>query len=423
MTIKQWTSRVIIGIIILFGAVIICGYLLRDSAEVEVVEEETIADASKFSAEMERDQIYGIYLDSLDIEQGVVKRRQNITKILSNLGLQYSEAISAANAINEVYDIRFIKAGNRYMSFFSADSLKRLKHFVYIVSASEYVRCDIDGRNAKAELCKQDIIIKERLKEVEIQSSLWNAVKDANMPYEIALQLSEIYAWTVDFFGIEKGDKFRILYTEEFVDDTTSIGVRDIKGAIFESKGVSSYAFLFDNDSTQSYFDLQGNSLRKAFLKAPLRYSRISSRFSGSRMHPILKKRRAHYGVDYAAPSGTPVQSIGDGTVIEKGFDKKGGGNYVKVRHNSVYTSVYMHLRGFAKGLKRGARINQGELIGYVGKTGLATGPHLDFRVYMNGKPIDPLKMEAPSVEPVSNDNFDRYIQYSDSLKTILERL
>lgn len=423
MTLKQWTNRSIIAIVILFGAALISGYILRGCNEVDYIEDTSYDEQTEESILLERDQLYGIYLDSLDLEQGVVKRRQTITKILTDLGLQYSDAIRAAQAINEVYDIRYIKAGNKYTSFYTADSLHNLRHFVYIVSASEYVRCDIDEKSAKAELCKQDIIIKERLEEVEIQTSLWNAVKDANMPYEIALQLSDIYAWTVDFFGIEKGDKFRVLFTEEFVDDTTSIGIRDIKGAIFESKGERNYAFLFENDSTQSYFDLQGNSLRKAFLKAPLHYSRISSRFSNSRLHPVLKVRRAHHGVDYAAPSGTPVQSIGDGTVIEKGYDKKGGGNYVKIRHNSVYTSVYMHLRGFAKNLKRGARINQGDLIGYVGKTGLATGPHLDFRVYMNGKPIDPLKMEAPSVEPVSNDNFDRYIQYSDSLKTILERL
>ncbi len=423
MTIKQWTNSVLIAIIILFFATLIGGYLLHSNTPDAEPEEDFFCEQQGTSLILERDQLYGIFLDSLDLVQGSVKKRQNITKILTDAGLQYSDAIRAANEINKVYDIRYIKAGNKYTAFYTADSLHILKHFVYLVSSSEYVRCDIKGADTKAELCQHDIIIKERLAEVEIQTSLWNAVKDANLPYELTLQLSDIYAWTVDFFGITKGDKFKILFTEEFVDDTTSIGIRDIKGALFESNGSRSYAFLFENDSAQSYFDLQGNSLRKAFLKAPLHFSRISSRFSNSRMHPVLKKRRAHHGVDYAAPAGTPVQSIGDGTVIEKGYDKKGGGNYVKIRHNSVYTTVYMHLRGFAKDLKRGARVNQGDIIGYVGATGLATGPHLDFRVYMNGKPTDPLKMEAPPVEPVSNDNFDRYIQYSDSLKTILERL
>lgn len=423
MTMKQWTKWVLIAIIILFCVSLVVGYYLQRQHEKEHTEAEELVELADSLPIIERDQLYGIYLDSIELEDGTVKRNQTITKILTEAGLQYSESLKAANAINKAYDIRHIKAGNRYTLFYSADSLRQLKHFVYIVSNSEYVKCNIKGDETYAELCKQDIMIKERLAEVEIQTSLWNAVKDAKLPYEITLNLSEIYAWSVDFFGIEKGDKFRVLFTEEFVDDTTSIGIRDIKGAIFESGSSKTYAFLFENDSTQGYYDLQGNSLRKAFLKAPLRYSRISSRFSNSRMHPVLKKRRAHHGVDYAAPSGTPVQSIGDGTVIEKGYDKKGGGNYVKIRHNSVYTTVYMHLRGFAKDLKRGARVMQGDVIGYVGATGLATGPHLDFRVYMNGQPIDPLKMEAPPVEPVSNDNFDRYIQYSDSLKCILEKL
>ena len=205
--------------------------------------------------------------------------------------------------------------------------------------------------------------------------------------------------------------------------DSTSIGVGQIKAALFRHHNRSYYAFLFDEDGEWNYFDEDGNSLRKAFLKAPLKFSRISSRFSSGRLHPVLKIRRPHHGVDYAAPAGTPVYAIGDGRVSHKGWDAKGGGNYLKITHNSVYTTVYMHLKGFAPGLTQGKQVRQGELIGFVGSTGLSTGPHLDFRVFKNDRPIDPLKMEAPSVEPVKAVNRARYTAYADSLKLIIDKI
>jgi murein DD-endopeptidase MepM/ murein hydrolase activator NlpD len=212
-----------------------------------------------------------------------------------------------------------------------------------------------------------------------------------------------MYAWTVDFFGLQPGDNFEVVYDELYVDNT-SIGIGKIYAASFNHAGKELLAIPFMQDSVETYFDADGNSLRRAFLKAPLRYSRISSRFSGSRMHPILKIRRPHFGVDYAAPAGTPVYAIGDGRVIMAGY-QGGAGRIVKVRHNGVYTSTYMHLSGFGKGITTGKYVTQGELLGYVGTSGLSTGPHLDFRVSRNGSPIDPLKMESPPVDPVKETN------------------
>jgi murein DD-endopeptidase MepM/ murein hydrolase activator NlpD len=176
-------------------------------------------------------------------------------------------------------------------------------------------------------------------------------------------------------------------------------------------------------EGEELYYNEKGHSLEGAFLKAPLDYYRISSRFTGSRYHPVLKRYRSHHGVDYAAPTGTPVYAIGSGKVIDKGFQANGGGNYVKIRHNSVYTTVYMHLHKITKGLSVGSMVRQGEQIGTVGRTGLATGPHLDFRVYMNNSPIDPLKVEAPPVEPVDNDNIQEFINYSDSIRNVLDAI
>jgi murein DD-endopeptidase MepM/ murein hydrolase activator NlpD len=195
-----------------------------------------------------------------------------------------------------------------------------------------------------------------------------------------------------------------VLYEESYVD-SLSIGVSKVMGACFNHSGTEFWAIPFIQDGTRSYFDEKGNSLRKAFLKAPLRFSRISSGFSHARYHPVLKIRRPHHGVDYAAPAGTPVQTVGDGVVTAVGYQGNGGGNYVKIKHNSVYSTTYMHLRGFGKGIRQGVYVRQGDVIGYVGSTGLSTGPHLDFRFYKNGSAVNPLRVEAPPVEPVSREN------------------
>ena len=242
-----------------------------------------------------------------------------------------------------------------------------------------------------------------------INSSLWNALKENHTNPILASDLSDIFAWSVDFFGIEKGDCYKVVYDEDYVDGV-SIGISDVTSAYFKHKGKEYFAFKYAEDGTDfSYYDEEGKSLKKAFLKAPLKFSRISSKFSSSRFHPVLKIFRAHYGVDYAAPTGTPVYTIGDGTVLAKGYDAKGGGNYIKIRHNSVYTTEYMHLNKFESGLLVGNKVSQGETIGYVGKTGLATGPHLDFRVFMNGSPVNPLSIESPSVEPIKPQNLEKF--------------
>jgi len=224
----------------------------------------------------------------------------------------------------------------------------------------------------------------------------------------LAVELSEIFAWSIDFFGIQEGDRYKVLYEESYVD-SLSVGIDRILGAWFFSSGTEFWAIPFEQDGVRSFFDEKGNSLRKAFLKAPLRYSRISSGFSNSRYHPVLKIRRPHHGVDYAAPTGTPVHTVGDGIVTKIGYQANGGGNYVKIKHNSVYTTTYMHLSRFGKGIRSGVYVKQGEIIGYVGATGLATGPHLDFRFYKNGSAVNPLTVEAPPVEPVHPENLNPY--------------
>ena len=310
-----------------------------------------------------------------------------------------------------------MRAGNRYEVFLTKDSVPEMHYFVYEHSPIEYLIFDLKD-SVQVRMEEKEIKKIRTMSSGQITSSLWMAMIDNDIHPILSIELSEIYAWAFDFFGLQKGDKFTVIYDEEKVDSVT-IGVGKIYAVLFNHFGKDYYAFYFENDGTGSFFDEEGNSLRRSFLKAPLRFKRISSRFSYSRKHPILKIRRPHLRIDYAAPTGTPVYSVGDGIVTKMKYTKQGG-RMVKVKHNSVYTTGYLHLSRYAKGLKVGKHLKQGDLIGNVGSTGLSTGPHLDFRFWKNGKPTDPLKVDAPPVEGIKGNIIDSFkniaYSYMDSL-------
>jgi len=247
--------------------------------------------------------------------------------------------------------------------------------------------------------------------------SLWEAMIADSLNPMLAVKLSEIYAWSVDFFGLQKGDSFKVIYEELFIDNKSQ-GIGRVYGAQFTWAGKTTTAIPFIQNGLESFYDSAGNSLRKAFLKAPLQFSRISSRFSSSRLHPILRIRRPHFGVDYAAPVGTPVVAIGDGRVTAA-TTEGASGRIVRIVHNSVYSTAYLHLSRFGPGITPGAFVKQGDIIGYVGSSGLSTGPHLDFRFYKNGSPVDPLTIEAPPVEPVLEENLPKF----DIARRVVESL
>ena len=346
---------------------------------------------------------YGIVVDSLDVLKFKVKRNEFLADILLRHNIDYSEIDYIARKTKDTFDVRRIIAGNTYSVIKTRDSVPKTLYFAYELSPSRYVLYSF-GDSIIAQLGQKEIVIKADTINGIIESSLWNAMVDADADPNLANELSEIYAWTVDFFGVQKGDSFKVIFEELYVDDQY-VGLGKVEASLFYHGGDSLYAFYFEQNEKGDYFDEKGNSLQRTFLKAPLRYSRISSKFSHSRLHPVLKIRRPHHGIDYAAAAGTPVYTVGDGTVIQKGYQKRGGGNYIKIRHNGTYSTTYMHLKGYAKGIKVGDHVRQGDLIGYVGSTGLSTGAHLDFRFYKNGKPVDPLKVESPPSLPIDTSN------------------
>lgn len=364
---------------------------------------------------------YGFPIDSFNIETGIVKNNQYLSQILNARGVGMGTIDKIARKSRNIFDVRKIRSGEEYAIFSTLDSVPEAKYFVYESSAVDYVVFELTDSLG---IHKGEKEVQTRLRTAHgvVESSLWNAMVDNGQDPMLAFDVSKIFAWTIDFFGIQKGDRYRLIYDELYVD-SVSVGIGEIYAIQFDHYGEENYAFYFVQDSIWDYFDDKGNSLRKTFLKAPLDYYRISSGFSNGRMHPVLRIRRPHHGVDYAAPTGTPVMSIGDGTVVAKAYQKSGGGYYLKVKHNSAYTTTYMHLSRYAKGISTGTRVRQGQVIAYVGSTGLSTGPHLDFRVHFNGKPIDPLKMKADPVAPVNEENVQRYTLLKDSLIMELRKI
>ena len=364
--------------------------------------------------------LHGIPIDTYNVVTGRVRNNQFISTLLADYGVPWNNIEQILRENRDIFDARKVRTGNEYSFFITKDTLSRADFFIYNHDPSVSY---IFSLNDSLTIHKYTAEVKKvlRYSSGTIKTSLWEAAVENNLNPNLSAELSEIYAWTIDFFGLQRGDRFKVIYEEEYIGDKP-IGTGKIHAALFEHGGSSIYAIPFIQDSVLSYYDTTGASLRKAFLKAPLRFSRISSRYTGARMHPILKIVRPHYGVDYAAPVGTPVLSIGDGRVTSAGYEG-GSGRIVKIRHNSVYSTAYMHLSRFGDGIRGGVYVKQGQIIGYVGSSGLSTGPHLDFRFYRNGSPVDPMKVESPPVEPVAPEGKEVFSKVADGYIKLLSTI
>lgn len=362
------------------------------------------------------------FLDTLSMTEGKIRSGQFFSKLLNDLGMTYSEAYELTAASDSIFDIKTMRIGNAYRAYYTKDTTQaQLACLVYDIDKVSSVIFECRPEH-KVWIYDKPVESHKKYVDVTINSSLWNDMIAADAHPQLILSLSDIYAWTIDFFALQKGDRFKVLYSEKCCDGEV-IAIDTVKYAVFTHAGVDYPAIRFDQkDGGNVWWNEKGESLKKAFLKAPLNYSRISSGFSYARKHPITRKVQPHTGVDYAAPAGTPVVTIGDGVVTSM-KNEGAGGNTVRIKHNSVYRTAYLHLSKFAKGLKVGQRVVQGEVIGYVGSTGRSTGPHLDFRVWKNDTPINPLTMESPSAEPLKEENMtalqetlEAYIQECETI-------
>ena len=387
ISLNKWSAVLSVAVFAFFA--LSCGN------EVQVVEEDVHADEISDDA-----HTLGFCPDSLEMVEGKVRSGQFFSTLLTSLGMNNQEAYLLTQACDSVFDVRSLRVGNAYQAYYDASVLQ------YLVYERDRVGGVVfDCRPPYgAWVYEKPVRVESRYADVTINTSLWNDMLDAGVSPLLIVNLSDIYAWTIDFFALQKGDRFRVLYDERVCDGEV-IAVDTVRYAVFSHGGQELPMIMFDQkDGGNIWWNEKGESMRKAFLKAPLQYSRISSGFSYARKHPVTRKVQPHTGVDYAAPKGTPVMTIGDGVVTSVKYEGAGG-NTVRIRHNSVYSTAYLHLSRYAKGLKAGQRVRQGEVIGYVGSTGRSTGPHLDFRVWKNGTPINPLKMDSPPAEPIKEAN------------------
>lgn len=409
-------------IIIIFAAAVIAvissaAFFFYDRSK------ETQSPAAEAVRKTEKEIVYkyGLPTEKFIAEHDTIDNNQTLSDVLYGFGFSSRQIYELTQCPDSIFDERKIRPGQVCAILRDKDSASAAHYFVFEENAKRYVTFDLT-QGYKATRGTNPSEWREREIAGTVRTSLWHAMEENGASPQVAVLLSHIFGWSIDFFGIQKGDEFRVIYAQEFVEDKALNDYRII-AASFRASDSTFYAIPFTQDGEELFYNTDGNSLEGAFLKAPLDFYRITSKFSNSRMHPVLKRRRAHHGVDYAAPTGTPVYAIGSGKVIEKGYQPRGGGNYVKIRHNSTYTTTYMHLSRFAKGLKVGDAVKQKQVIGYVGSTGLSTGPHLDFRVYENGKAINPLTVKSQPKKPVSEANREEFRHTCDSLVTRLKRI
>ena len=359
---------------------------------------------------------YGFVTDSFLVVKDEVRKNQNLAEILLQYGVPYETIDKIAKASKEVFDVRKLAAGKPYTIFCTKDSSGYATCFIYEANPRDYVVFNLRD-SLHVYMGQKPIEKRTQFVKGTVNSSLYVDLQKRGADPVLAIELSEIYAWTIDFYRIQKGDAFEILYTENFVEGQ-SIGVDRILSCTFTHYDKPIKAYFFEEEGEKGYFDEKGNNLKRAFLKAPVKFSRISSGYTMKRFHPVQKRFKAHLGTDYAAPTGTPIVAVGDGVISEAKY-KPNNGNYVKMRHNSIYETQYLHMSKIKAGIKPGTRVHQGDVIGYVGSTGLATGPHVCFRFWKNGKQVDHRRLELPSAQPIAENlmaKFKLVMAQNDSL-------
>lgn len=362
---------------------------------------------------------YGFTLDDYQVYRDTVRLGDSFGAIMDSHGVTRGRVFEVSEKVKDVFDPARINVGKPYTILKSKDSSAIVEVFIYEESRINYTVVNLKD-SISALKNKKPVTIKKNIISGVITSSLSAAMDNEGLSILLADKLADIYQWKIDFFKIQKGDQFKIIYNEKYINDTVYAGLANIEAAVLTHYKNPYYAFEFGKDSLSGFakfYDEEANSLQSFFLKAPLKYSRISSRYTKRRFHPVQKRWKAHKGTDYAAPTGTPIWSTADGVVIKSSYTR-GNGNYVKVRHNDKYTTQYLHMS--KRNAKVGQRVKQGDVIGYVGSTGLATGPHVCYRFWVYGKQVDPYKQNLPSSEPLKESLKPMYYAKMDSLKSEL---
>ncbi|MEE3034554.1 MAG: peptidoglycan DD-metalloendopeptidase family protein [Bacteroidota bacterium] len=365
---------------------------------------------------------FGYILNNYHVVKDTVNSGDSFGTILEKNNLFYPQIYNIVQKAKQVYDVRKINIGKPYTILFSKDSLRSPELFIYQPNPIEYVLVSLND-SLWAEKKAKAVKLVEFEAEGTITSSLSETMEEKNLSPLLSNELSEIYAWTIDFFRLEKGDNFKIIYTGKYVDDSIYVGLNRIHSAYFEHRQKPFYAIEFETDPKRGifeYFDEKGKNLRRAFLRSPVQFSRISSRYNLRRKIAYYGRVRPHLGTDFAAPVGTEIRATASGTVVKSGYTR-GNGNYVTIKHNATYSTQYLHMK--KRGVKRGQFVRQGDYIGTVGMTGNTSGPHVCYRFWKNGRQVDPLRTKLPEAKPISQNLKDKYLTYMKPVKQQLDSI
>ncbi|NJY61284.1 peptidoglycan DD-metalloendopeptidase family protein [Salinimicrobium sp. CDJ15-81-2] len=365
---------------------------------------------------------YGFILNDYEVVRDTIRNGDSFGVILGTHGVKPNKIFEIVNKVRDTLNPRRIVVGKPYVILKGRDSAQTPKAFIYENDLVNYTVVDLRD-SISAYTAKKPVTITKKTVAGLINSSLSEAMEDAGLNYLLAHEMSNIYQWSIDFFRLQKGDRFKLVYNEKYINDTIYAGIENIEAAVFYHEEKPYYAFNFMVDSvagSRDYYDEKARPLQSFFLKAPLDFFRISSRFSPNRFHPVQKRWKAHKGTDYAAAHGTPIKSTANGVVIAASYTA-GNGNYVKIKHNDTYTTQYLHMS--KRAVRQGERVKQGEVIGYVGSTGLATGPHVCYRFWKNGVQVDPLRQNLPSAEPIEDKYIPSYFAAIEPLKNELGQI
>lgn len=365
---------------------------------------------------------FGYTLNNFYVLKGTIKSGDSFGSILEKNNLFYPQIYNIVQKAKQVYDVRKINIGKPYTILFSKDSLRTPELFIYQPNLIDYVLVSLTD-SLWAEKKSKAVKLLEFKAQGIITSSLSETMEEKKLSPLLSNELSEIYAWTIDFFRLEKGDNFKIIYSGKYVEDSIYVGLNRIHSAYFEHRGKPFYAIEFETDSKRGifeYFDENGKNLRRAFLRSPLQFSRISSRYNLKRKIAYYGRVRPHLGTDFAAPVGTSIRSTASGTVVKASYTR-GNGRYVTVKHNATYSTQYLHMK--KRGVKVGQFVKQGDYIGSVGMTGNTSGPHVCYRFWKNGKQVDPLRQKLPEAKPISKILKEKYLTYMEPIKKQLDSI
>ena len=359
--------------------------------------------------------VYGFHPDSFHYFSGKIEPNEFLADLLLPARVSYQTIHQLAMNAKDIFDVRNLRAGGSY-TILCKDSCQPADFFIYENSPYQYVIYDL--KNPSADLVKREVTKKIKTASGSVDGSLWLTMEEKGFPIELIYKMEKALAWSVDFYHIQPKDSFRLVYEEDIVDGEV-IGTGRLLAAYFKNYDNEYYSIWYENGKYKGYYDECGRPMKGAFLKAPVEYARISSHYNPRRFHPVLKRVRPHLGTDYAAPRGTPIRAVADGRVLRASYSG-GNGNYVKIKHDNVYTTQYLHMSKFGPGIKSGVHVKQGQTIGYVGSTGLATGPHVCFRFWKNGRQVNHLREYLPPPDPMEKEELPSYFIHRDQ---VLEHL